>query len=383
MRAYVFVLAIALAPCFFLAVSAQQVDPQAEHARAERQLKELQKNIQQQQRQFTRQQTQLNQTEKKLRAIEQKVAHSTQTLQHTAQELVQLQKQIQHLQTEQTQLQMKLQQQAELLADQIETAYRSGQGGFFKLMLNQDQPGHFERLLEYYRYLNEARLKQLQALHQTENELLAVQQKLAEQQQTLAQRHREQEHQRHTLEAQQQQQQQQVALLKQAQADASNELQTLLQNEQELTELLAALAHVLQATNIQLSGLQQARGHLPWPLTGKVRHSFGEQRSSQVNWRGIVIDSPAETPVRSIADGRVLFADWLRGFGLVLVLDHGEGFMSLYGYNQALMFDVGEAVRAGEVISLVGQSGGQSVPGLYFEIRHRGDPVNPTHYLRR
>lgn len=364
-------------------VSAQQTDPREEHARAERQLKDLQKNINRQRKQFERRQQQLSRTEKALRDIEQEISASTQAMRRTEQELGGIQARIRELEADQDALKVTLQQQAGVLADQIEAAYRSGDYSFLQLLLNQDHPGRFERLLEYYRHLNEARLSQLRVLHTTELELVEVQQNLDVQQQNLAQRQSEQERQRNRLQGQQNEQEQRIAELQNAQSSASSELQAMLQSEQDITELLSALADVLRSSDINLAGLNNSRGKLSWPLSGSVRHSFGEQRSSQVNWRGIVINSPAESPVRSIADGRVLFSDWLRGFGLVLVLDHGDGFMSLYGYNQALMFDVGEAVREGQIISLVGQSGGQSEPGLYFEIRHRGDPVNPTNFLRK
>lgn len=376
----------ALFLCFsfaFTAVNAKQGNAREEHARAEQQLRDLQKNIAQQRRQFERRQQQLSNTEKALRDIEQNIATSTQALRRTEQEMGGIEARIRELEAEQSTLKQNLQQQAGVLADQIEAAYRSGDYNFLKLLLNQDHPGRFERLLEYYRHLNEARLSQLRDLHATELELVEVQTNLATQHSRLAQRRTEQERQRSRLQTQQNEQEQRVAALQAAQSSTSSELQAMLQNEQEVTELLAALADVLRASDINLSGLANLRGKLPWPLIGNLRHRFGEQRSSQVNWRGIVINGTAEVPVRSIADGRVLFADWLRGFGLVIVLDHGEGFMSLYGYNQALMFDVGEAVRQGQIISLVGQSGGQSEPGLYFEIRHRGDPVNPSTYLTK
>ncbi|MCO4322197.1 murein hydrolase activator EnvC family protein [Aliidiomarina quisquiliarum] len=378
--ACVFFLCLSLA---FTAVGAQQSDARQELARTEQQLRDLQKNIAQQRRQFERRQQQLTSTEKALRDIEQNIATSTQALRRTEQEMGGIEARIRELEEEQNLLQLSLQQQAGVLADQIEAAYRSGDYNFLKLLLNQDHPGRFERLLEYYRHLNEARLSQLRNLHATELELVEVQTNLAAQHTRLAQRRTEQERQRSRLQTQQNEQEQRVAALQAAQSSTSSELQAMLQNEQEMTELLAALADVLRASDINLSGLANLRGKLPWPLSGQLRHRFGEQRSSQVNWRGIVINGTAEVPVRSIADGRVLFADWLRGFGLVIVLDHGEGFMSLYGYNQALMFDVGEAVRQGQIISLVGQSGGQSEPGLYFEIRHRGDPVNPSTYLTK
>jgi septal ring factor EnvC (AmiA/AmiB activator) len=109
---------------------------------------------------------------------------------------------------------------------------------------------------------------------------------------------------------------------------------------------------------------------------------FGRFRQGQIKWKGVVINGTAGDSVIAIHQAKVLYSDWLRGFGLVTVLDHGNGFMSLYGHNQALLKQAGEAVQAGEAIALLGQSGGQSRPNLYFEIRHKGTPINPVSWLK-
>ncbi|MCC5855247.1 MAG: peptidoglycan DD-metalloendopeptidase family protein [Idiomarina sp.] len=362
---------------------AQQVDAREEQARAEAQLQQLQRDIQQRRRQLERRQQQLSGSERALQDVERQINRSSQAIATTERELQATQTRIRELEGEQEALTQSLRQQAELLADQIEAAYRSGDYNFLRMLLNQENPARFERMLEYYRHLNDARLEQLATLHATEEELFAVQRTLTREQQQLAQRREQQEAQRRTLATQQQEQESRLAALRQEQQSENVALESLLQSEQELTELLAALADVLRSSDITLAGLANLRGQLSWPVRGTLRHRFGQQRSSQVQWRGVVLNTEAEAPVQSIADGRVLYSDWLRGFGLVIVVDHGEGYMSLYGYNQALMYDVGEPVRQGDTIALAGQSGGQSEPGVYFEIRHRGDPVNPATFMRR
>jgi septal ring factor EnvC (AmiA/AmiB activator) len=132
-----------------------------------------------------------------------------------------------------------------------------------------------------------------------------------------------------------------------------------------------------------MNGLAKRKGKLPAPVKGRIRHLFGSRRQGQVSWKGIVIDGAEGDPVNTIAPGRVLYADWLRGFGLVAIVDHGEGYMSVYGRNQALLKNVGDSVIAGDTISLVGNSGGQAQPGLYFEIRHKGKALNPSQWLGR
>jgi septal ring factor EnvC (AmiA/AmiB activator) len=120
------------------------------------------------------------------------------------------------------------------------------------------------------------------------------------------------------------------------------------------------------------------KGKLPWPLAGRTVVRFGSRRRpSGLRWDGLVIAAPLGTEVRAVHRGRVAFSDWLRGFGLLLILDHGDGYMTLYGYNQSLFKEVGEWVETGEPVALAGRSGGRLSPGVYFGIRVHGKPVNP------
>lgn len=358
-------------------------DPRAEQARAEQQLAALQREIQQQRRAIERRQERLSRTERELRELESKVQQASQAVRQTELRIAQVEGHIYELEQEQARLQSEVETQANLLADQIESAYRNGDEGFLKMLLNQQSPARFERMLAYYEFLNEARLAELEKLHALEAQLKEVQSEVESQRQTLARTFSQQQQQRETLAKQQQEQQQLVARLQREQQSDEANLASLIRNEQELNELLAALQQVLAQQGIQLDGLANLRGQLTWPVTGSLRHSFGQQRSGQVRWRGVVMNTELEAPVKAIADGRVIYSDWLRGFGMVVVIDHGEHYMSLYGYNQALLKNVGEPVRRGETIALAGQSGGQREASLYFEIRHEGNPINPAPYMRR
>lgn len=361
----------------------QEVDAQRERERAQSQLESIQNEIRSRRDAVQRRQQRMSRVERELRDIETQVAARTQAIGESRTQLEANQQRITELEAEQNDLKVSLAEQAKLLEDQIESAYRSGGHDFIQMLLNQQDPGRIERILTYYRYVNQARMVQIEALRATERELEAVEQRLASQRDSLQQRIREQEQQRDQLRQSQQEQEQIAAQLRDAQRTDEQALTSMLQNEQELTELLAALETVLAEQQIQLAGLRNLRGQLSWPVNASIRHAFGQQRSGQVVWKGVVLNANAEQPVQAIADGRVLFADWLRGFGLVMVIDHGEGYMSLYGYNQSLSRSVGEAVRRGDTIALTGQSGGQSRPGLYFEIRHQGNPVDPVTYIRR
>ncbi|RUO20619.1 murein hydrolase activator EnvC family protein [Aliidiomarina haloalkalitolerans] len=358
-------------------------DPRAEQARAEQQLAALQKEIQQQRRAIERRQERLSRTERELRELETKVQQASQTLRQTELRIAQVEGHIYELESEQERLQGEVTTQANLLADQIESAYRNGDEGFLKMLLNQQSPAKFERMLAYYEFLNDARLAELEKLHALETQLEQVKAEVEQQRQTLARTFEQQRQQRETLAKQRQEQQQLVARLQREQQSDEANLAAMLRNEKELNDLLAALQQVLAQQGIQLDGLAKLRGQLTWPVNGTMRHTFGQQRSGQIRWRGVVMNTELEAPVRAIADGRVIYSDWLRGFGMVVVIDHGEHYMSLYGYNQALLKNVGEPVRSGEVIALAGQSGGQREASLYFEIRHEGNPINPAPYMRR
>lgn len=360
-----------------------QVNTDVEREQAAERLEQLQQAIEQRRQSVQRRQQQLSSVEEALRDIENQVARTTASIRQTQQQLEANQSRITELEAEQAELQASLRQQAQMLADQIESAYRSGGNDFLQMLLNQRDPARIERILAYYRYFNDARMEQIAALQATEQELIEVETALTTQRDELNSTIERQQQQRANLREQQQRQQQQAAQLRTAQQNEQRELTDMLQNEQELTELLAALDDVLSQQDIELGGLERLRGQIRWPVEGSVRHAFGSRRSGQVNWKGVVLNTDAEESVRVIADGRVLFSDWLRGFGLVVVIDHGEGYMSLYGYNQSLTREVGEAVRRGDTIALTGQSGGQSRPGLYFEIRHEGNPIDPIRYIRR
>lgn len=365
------------------ATYAQGIDTQQERDQAQAQLQALQTEIEARRSSVQRRQERLSDIQRELRDIEKQVAQQTQAIQLSEAELETNQQRIAELEREQSVLEVQLIEQAQLLEDQIESAYRSGGHDFLQMLLNQQDASRIDRIITYYRYVNEARMEQIEALRETERELVNVENQLASQRETLTARVAEQRQQRQGLRESQQKQEQSALQMQTAQQSDELELTELLQSEQQLTELLAVLEDVLAGQNIQLSGLSSLRGELHWPVNGSIRHAFGQRRSGQVNWKGVILNTDAEQPVQVIADGRVLFADWLRGFGLVMVVDHGEGYMSLYGYNQSLMREVGESVRRGDTIALTGQSGGQSRPGLYFEIRYQGNPVDPVRYIRR
>lgn len=323
----------------------------------------------------------LSATERQVQALDNQIAAVASQLAELADSLKRTEQRIKELEQQQRQLIAEQKQQQQWLAKQVDMAYRIGEHDLLKLILNQEDPAELERLHGYYGYFNRARLAKLEQLKITQAELAQVTTEVATEQQALAAQKQQQEQKRQRLVEQKAKQQKLVRQLNQEQRQDQSRVAQLEQDQRELEEVLAAIIAALR-DEPQLDGLAQLKGKLSWPAQGNVQRLFGRSRSGGVKWKGILIDAAEGTPVKAIADGRVIYANWMRGFGLLLVLDHGDGYMSLYGHNQTILPNVGEVVRRGEEIARIGQSGGRESPALYFEIRVKGDPVNPTQWVR-
>ena len=272
--------------------------------------------------------------------------------------------------------------QRKQLSKQIRSAFVAGDYDLAKMIFNQENIAELERMLTYYQFIYQDRKGAIDEFRQGIQDVQAVEQALEAQQQQSMHLLTRLEGQSAELASEQFARQQSLNAL-QAQIDSdSARIDRLQQDEQKLTQAIAE-ASIKQDLNMSLSGLANLKGELNVPADGQVRYQFGKRREGQLKWKGIVINGRAGSPVTTVANGKVLFADWLKGFGLVLVVDHGAGFMTVYGHNQALLKSVGDFVSRGETIALMGQSGGQLSPNLYFEVRHKGIPLNPKSWFTR
>ena len=273
-------------------------------------------------------------------------------------------------------------EQAERIAEHIRAAWRFSGRATVKAILNQEDPAAYERMIRYHGYFAQARadaiaefhatLTQLheneQVLHRERTSLQAAQQSLGSDQATLLEERAE----RRTL----------IAELRTDLSDRNREREQLEESRQRLTALIADLQRQA-ALAAERAGAGLGAGDLPWPVHGQVQRRFGQERASgRMRWQGMVIRAPLGSDIRAVAAGQVVFADWLRGFGLLAIVDHGDDHMSLYGYADALYKRTGDRVEGGETIAAVGQSGGQSDVGLYFEIRQGGKPIDPRQWLQ-
>ena len=275
----------------------------------------------------------------------------------------------------------KKQQQEKVLAQQLRAAYTSGHHDYIKLLLNQQSPASVERTVTYYKYLNDARIKEIDQFQIVLSDLLAVTTQHQEQAKKLNLIKQQQAEQKIVFQNTKQERKNTIRALNKELLGSKQLLAQLVAEEQNLVVALQRIAALAQQS-AELVGLKKLKRKLSWPVKGKISHSFGSRKQGYLKWKGILLAAPVGKQVKAIHNGTVLFSDWLKGYGLVTVLDHGAGYMSLYGYNQALLKSVGDRVETGEPIALVGQSGGQSQSGLYFEIRSDGQAVNPKAWFK-
>ncbi|MBS9436699.1 murein hydrolase activator EnvC [Photorhabdus noenieputensis] len=385
------------------------------------QLKDLQQNIAEKEKSVQQQQQKRSSLLNQLKDQENTISKIGQSLHNTQTQLSKLNKEITALVSNIKKLEKQQKAQRDMLARQLDAAFRQGQHQGLELMFRGEEGKRGERILAYYSYLNQARQDTIVKLEQTAVDL--TEQKKLEQQ--------KQEEQKQVL-TEQQQQKQQMEVARNARQKTLTELESSLkkdqknlaelkQNETRLRDKIAkaereakarAEREAREAARVRAQiaakqkqaqqkgssykptederalmartgGLGRPAGQAIWPVHGKVIHQFGEALQGELRWKGMVISATEGTEVKAISDGRVLLADWLQGYGLVVVIEHGKGDMSLYGYNQSALVNVGQQVRAGQPIALVGNSGGQQQPALYFEIRRQGRAVNPQPWLGR
>ena len=345
-------------------------------------LESIQQQIKNKQAQISQQLASAKKLQDNLKVVELQIAKSAKELNKTEMSLGNNQRQLSVLRKQQKGYMASLEQQKHVLAKQIRSAYMTGNYDFAKMLLNQQDAANFERTIAYYQYLNKARKSQIDSFNLLVKDLQKVNAKLIDNQSELELLKGKQLEQQQALKANQTQREGTLIAMQTAIESEEAKIAQLQINEKSLLEALTRAQLEVDKQDITLSGLSALKGSLLMPAEGNLRKMFGRFRQGQIKWKGVVIYGTAGESVVAIHHAKVLYSDWLRGFGLVTVLDHGDGFMSLYGHNQALLKQAGEAVQAGEAIALLGQSGGQSRPNLYFEIRHKGKPINPVSWLK-
>ncbi|KLQ21474.1 murein hydrolase activator EnvC [Citrobacter sp. RHBSTW-00570] len=387
------------------------------HADERDQLKSIQADIAAKERAVRQQQQQRSTLLAQLKAQEQAIAVAARQLRETQNSLAQLNAQITEMNAALAKLEKQRAAQERSLAAQLDAAFRQGEHTGIQLILSGEESQRGQRLQAYFGYLNQARQETIAQLKQTREEVDSQKAELEDkqsEQQTLLYEQRAQQakleqarnERKKTLsglESSIQQDQQQLGEMRANESRLRNsiaraEAAAKARAEREAREAQAVRDKQKDASRkgstykptesekslmSRTGGLGSPRGQAFWPVRGPTLHRYGEQLQGELRWKGMVIGASEGTEVKAIADGRVILADWLQGYGLVVVVEHGKGDMSLYGYNQSALVSVGTQVRAGQPIALVGSSGGQGRPALYFEIRRQGQAVNPQPWLGR
>ena len=271
------------------------------------------------------------------------------------------------------------------LAAQLLVAYEIGRHEPLQLLLNQRDPAEVMRMFTWYGYFGRARAAQIAGIAAQVQRIDSLDDALAEQERALAQLRDAKQQRLAQLESGRAQRQAALANLQVEARSRAASLARLRAQQADLERLLRELARVVPSAPPadNNSGFGRLRGRLEWPVAGRVVASFGETRASGVDWDGMVVATQRAAPVRAVAAGRLIYADWLPGLGLLAIVDHGAGYLSLYGYNDQLRRAAGETVAAGDVIAAAGDTGGRPEPQLYFEIRRGGKPIDPRPWFRQ
>jgi septal ring factor EnvC (AmiA/AmiB activator) len=271
------------------------------------------------------------------------------------------------------------------LANQVRAAYMSGNQERIKLLLNQHDPATLGRLMAYYGYVNEHRSNNIDEVNAAIRELASLRSEIAAEVARISDIAKTRYAELAELGQAQDKRKALLASLKERMADEGKEVERLAAQEKDLSRLIAELTSILSDYPISSEQpFSEHRGRLTWPVAGQTLHDFGQPRAGgQIKWNGVVLAAPRGREVRAVYHGRIEFADWLAGMGLLVIVNHGEGYMTLYGYNETVLKNAGDWVAPGDVIATVGDSGGQPRSSLYFEVRQGTRPLNPRQWVTR
>ena len=322
-----------------------------------------------------------------LRATEINISKRVNNLYQLKRKLRRQNKRLRKLQAQRKALKKDLLLQQDLLGQQVRTSYTIGKQEYVKLLLNQESPTAIGRVLTYYEYFNQARSERIDTSKKTLISLEQIKKRIKKETKTLQKLKNQQVQEKQQLEANYKERAIVIAKLSSDIKNKDTALRQLLENEQQLKRVLNVITDSMPEITGEAGkriAFGKLKGKLYWPVLGTVNPLFGKSRKlAKVKWNGVMIKAKQGNNVRAISHGRVAYADWLRGYGLLIIIDHGDGYMSLYGHNESIKKETGDWVAPDEIIGSVGDTGGQSRAGLYFEIRHNGTPTNPKIWCRK
>ncbi len=378
------VVILALLAGFAPAVSIAQ-EPDQQRLDAEQKLADLGEEIAELQRALSQARSDYQQEQEQLKSLDLAINQTARQTRELEAQHASHQQALEQLEAERAEQLATMGTRQEQLGEILRSAYQADRNSRLKLVLNQDDPAHLNRMLAYYEYVNLKHMENITLLRESLEALEATHREISAQLAALSATRTQLDDTLLQLDAQRDDRVQLIAQLDSQIGTDQARLEELERNRQDLVELLERLENALADIPADLGsrlGVGQQKGQLPMPLPGRVSHAFGQTRAGSLSWQGWLISAEAGAEVNAIAYGRVAFADWLRGYGLMIIIDHGDGFLSLYGNNESLFAEVGDWVEPGERVSAVGTNPGMT-QGLYFELRKDGKAVDPAAWIKR
>ncbi len=363
-------------------LSAAQTEPDV----SPKQLKELKKTIGNLNSWLNKAKGKKNELQKTLKESEQQISRISMNIHRVQSKLKESKKRLKNLQARKKTLELQLKNQQSYLKKQVVTAYSLGRQPAVKVLLNLEDPQKIDRTLVYYDYFNKARAKQIESYRGIINELSETRSAIDHENDTLIKSRSQLVSSKAELNDTQRSRKRTLSKLSKSIKGKNIELDKLTADQKRLEKLLREVEKAI--ANLKLPEdsrpFSQFKSKLPWPTRGKVTRHYGSRLADgKLRRNGIIIETSTSTPVKAVHYGRVVFSDWIRGFGLITIIDHSGGYMSLYGHNRSLLKEIGNWVHTDEIIAYSGNSGGQEETGLYFEIRKNGRPQNPLKWLSR
>jgi septal ring factor EnvC (AmiA/AmiB activator) len=376
--------AAALALCLTLCLAPPPALAQQDARKAEAELRAVKKEIERVRNQVNRDQIERNKLTRELRAAEVSASSVRESLERVRQERAEVATRRSTLAAQKKEQEAELAKERASLAGQLRAAYLIGREEPLKLLLNQKDPARAGRMFAYYGYFGRARAEQIERIAAAMQRIEVLDTELAEAETKLVSLEAERQAELEKLEGARAKRGKVLASLDTEGRSRAQSLDRLKKQQSGLETLLRELKRAMdRLPSIDNNdAFARLRGKLSWPVSGRVIARFGEQRAGGLKWDGVLVATDRGASVKAVSEGRVVYADWLPGLGLLAILDHGEGYLSLYGHNDRLYKSVGERVAAGDPIAAAGDSGGRARPELYFEIRKGGRPVDPRPWFR-
>ena len=372
---------IVLSGLIALSLSFHVVADQSQQA----ELNQLKRSISSLEKELQNQRQEKDDIQQQLELVERQSAKINRKIRLLRKKIANNEKQLENLVNRQQQLEKRIMDQRSAIAEQIRAAYKTGSEEPVKLLLNQENPQRIARIFKYYEYLLEARSQKIQQFKITIDKLEKTIAEINDIKINLANSQKELQADLKVLLKTTKKRQQMLNSIESQLLTGEQQLSNLQRQRKELERLIDRVQRAAEkvAPAKDYPSFAASKGKLIWPVKGRLTQGFKSKRGNYLRWEGWLINTQAGTVVQAVHHGRVVFSNYLRGFGLLVIVDHGDGFMSLYAHNQELLRETGDWVQSGEIVSRAGNTGGLNKPALYFEIREKGVPVNPKIWLSK